>query len=272
MSIALSIVVHGHRQLVVDLLQDIANKVKSVSELWLTANTAADAVFLTDLQKSFRFNLIVNDVPKGFGSNHNSAFLRTSSEYFIVCNPDIRFPVDPFPHLIESVKLDPRPQVVSPPIVSSDGMLEDHARDFLFPSGLVKRMIERCKPATVPDPEAKALRNFQPEWLGGMLHLYRSRDFQLVGGFDEGYFLYVEDMDLCWRFRKAGGICRVIRTAPAAIHLAQRMSRRSMRHIRWHLAGLARFWTRAGFSSVSLPGLKVHTVVSEDVEETAKAG
>jgi GT2 family glycosyltransferase len=271
MSVALSIVVHGHRQYVIELLGDLARNVGSVTELWLTANTRDDAVFLAELQQSYDFNLIVNSAPKGFGANHNAAFLRTSSEYFVICNPDIRFSCDPFPQLIENVKLDSRPQVVSPTVVNPAGIEEDHARDFMFPAGLIKRMVSRNQEQTAfLNAEEKALKVFQPDWLGGMLHLYRSRDFQLVGGFDEGYFLYVEDMDLCWRFRQAGGVCRVIRTAPKVIHAAQRMSRRSGRHIRWHLAGLLRFWLRVAFRSVRLPDLKVHTVLTEGGEQTAK--
>lgn len=272
MSVALSIVVHGHRQYVVELLEDLACNVQSVTELWLTANTANDVEFLTKLQRSYGFNLIVNSAPKGFGANHNAAFLHTSSEYFVICNPDIRFSCDPFPQLIESLKLDARPQVVSPTVVSPAGFEEDHARDFMFPSGLIKRLIGRRQRQTASlSTEEKASKIFQPDWLGGMLHLYRSRDFRLIGGFDEGYFLYVEDMDLCWRLRQAGGICRVIRTAPSVIHAAQRMSRRSGRHIRWHIAGLLRFWVRVAFRSVRLPDLKVHTVLAENIEQTAEA-
>jgi N-acetylglucosaminyl-diphospho-decaprenol L-rhamnosyltransferase len=272
MSVALSIVVHGHRQYVVELLEDLAGNVHSVTELWLTANTIDDAEFLTKLQHSYDFNLIVNSAPKGFGANHNSAFLRTSAEYFVICNPDIRFSCDPFPQLIESLKLDARLQVVSPTVVSPVGIEEDHARDFMFPNGLIRRLLSRRQEqAAFLNMEDKASKIFQPDWLGGMLHLYRSRDFQLIGGFDEGYFLYVEDMDLCWRFRQAGGVCRVIRTAPSVIHAAQRMSRRSGRHIRWHIAGLLRFWMRVAFRSVRLPDLKVHTVLAENVEQTAEA-
>lgn len=266
MSIALSVVVHGHRQFVIDLLEDLQNNVGSVDEVWLTANTEADSVFLSDLQASFKFNLIVNPSPKGFGANHNAAFLRTSSTYFVVCNPDIRFGADPFPALVTALSNDPRLQVLSPVVVSPEGQAEDHARDFLFPTALLRRFVERARPAAA-EPATPKSDNLYPDWLGGMLHLYRSRDFKAVGGFDEGYFLYVEDMDLCWRFRRSGGVCRVIDTAPTVTHAAQRMSRRSFQHIRWHFAGLIRFWLRAAFRVARIPAMKVRTVVANNAGE-----
>lgn len=272
MSIALSVVVHGHRQFVIDLLGDLQENIRSIDEVWLTANTPADAIFLADLQSSFSFNLIVNASPKGFGSNHNSAFLRMSSSYFVVCNPDIRFSEDPFPHLVSNLCQDPRPQVLSPVVVSPDGLAEDHARDFLFPTGILRRVFDRARSASTGSAMPHG-GNLQPDWLGGMLHMYRSRDFAAVGGFDEGYFLYVEDMDICWRFRRNGGVCRVIDKAPTVTHAAQRMSRRSPQHIRWHFAGLMRFWVRAAFGSAKIKALQVRTVVVNEANKyPVKAG
>ena len=262
MSIALSIVIHGHRQLLVDLLIDLQRHASSLDEVWITANTPSDEIFLSELSKRFDFNIIVNSTPKGFGANHNAAFLRTTAQYFVVCNPDIRFNENPFPKLIEFLELDSRPQIVSPRIVGLTGDPEDHTREFLNTKGLIYRIIQRCGLRISTSASSTRSSQSKPDWLGGMLHVYRSNDFEKIGGFDEGYFLYAEDMDICWRLREVGGVCRVIDSAPHVVHAAQRMSRRSIRHIRWHLAGLFRFWLRVTLAKTGLHLLKAHTIAS----------
>ena len=69
--------------------------------------------------------------------------------------------------------------------------------------------------------------------------------FEQLGGFDETYFLYYEDVDLCARLRKLGyrvGYCADV----SVVHDARRASHRNLSYLRRHLASMARFfWRRA---------------------------
>jgi hypothetical protein len=79
-----------------------------------------------------------------------------------------------------------------------------------------------------------------PDWVAGMFMLFRREVFAEMSGFDERYFLYYEDVDLCRRLRRRGYDVRLVPTV-TAVHDARRESRRSLRHLRWHLASMARF-------------------------------
>ena len=75
-----------------------------------------------------------------------------------------------------------------------------------------------------------------------MFMLAKRDAFREVSGFDEGYFLYYEDIDLCRRLRRAGfDICLV--PSARVIHDARRTSHRSLRYLRWHLASMCRYLT-----------------------------
>ena len=74
-----------------------------------------------------------------------------------------------------------------------------------------------------------------PDWVAGMFMLFRKDVYAELAGFDERYFLYYEDVDLCWRLRKRGLDVRLVPTV-SATHDARRQSRRSVRHLRWHSA------------------------------------
>jgi GT2 family glycosyltransferase len=74
-----------------------------------------------------------------------------------------------------------------------------------------------------------------------MFMLFRSAAFRKVGGFDERYFLYYEDVDLCARLRRAGYDIRV-EAAVRVVHDARRDSRRSVRYMAWHLSSILRYF------------------------------
>ena len=83
--------------------------------------------------------------------------------------------------------------------------------------------------------------SFHPEWVAGMFMLFRSQDFARLGGFDEAFFLYYEDVDICVRAWKQG-MKIVACPQVSVVHDARRDSHRSARHIRWHLASMVRYF------------------------------
>ncbi|RYH17455.1 MAG: glycosyl transferase, partial [Alcaligenaceae bacterium] len=85
-----------------------------------------------------------------------------------------------------------------------------------------------------------------PAWIPGLFMLFRSEVYEAIGGFDERFFMYGEDFDICARTRMAGWRLQVGEDLRAR-HEAQRASHGSHRHLRWHITSLLRVWTSSGF-------------------------
>jgi hypothetical protein len=231
-SVTVSIVSHGHGAMVRALVDQLGS-CPEVGQIILTRNVPEVTRFVADDLVS----VIENPTPKGFGANHNAAFLACRSPIFCVLNPDIQLVGNPFPSLLQQV-VEGCGEIVAPLIVSPSGYIEDSARKFPTLSGLVKKLAGRDD-GRYPMDSGREL--VFPDWVAGMFMLFRATDYARLGGFDERYFLYYEDVDICARAWRAGMkvvLCRAV----SAIHDARRQSRRSLRHLRWHLASMARYF------------------------------
>lgn len=256
--LTVSIVSHGHGLLVEALLADLAALPVPRPRVILTLNLAEEDIPMTDVA-GLDVTRIVNDVPKGFGANHNAAFARNTSPWFCILNPDVRLPAPPFARLIAAA--GSRVALVAPRIVAADGRDEDAVRANLTPWSLIARHLGGRR-----NDGTGAFR-----WLAGMFMLVRADAFVAVGGFDARFFLYCEDYDLCARLVLAGYRLMLDRDV-AVIHDARRDSRRSARHLYWHLASLARVWTSRAFVALTWrtwrdPGafaLAVHDAAAAD--------
>ena len=235
--VSVSIVSHGQGDLVKFLLEDLRNWSGPPLQVILTFNVNEDISFL-DLFKDLDIVVILNESPKGFGSNHNSAFLLSSGGYFAVVNPDVRTFKFSLAPLVETISRNDV-GACGPRVVSPDGQLEDSAR--FFPSGtrIAKRTIFQQRR---PDFEF-ADKPVVVDWVAGMFILFRSEVFDLIGGFDERYFMYLEDADICRRLsRRNYKTCLDPRCE--IIHQGQRASRRNLIHFRWHVRSMFRFLFR----------------------------
>jgi GT2 family glycosyltransferase len=79
------------------------------------------------------------------------------------------------------------------------------------------------------------------DWVAGLFMAMRAETFETLGGFDERYFLYCEDAELCLRAWNRGFDVRVVPAAPVT-HPARRQTMKNWRHFRWHLESLAKLW------------------------------
>jgi GT2 family glycosyltransferase len=84
-----------------------------------------------------------------------------------------------------------------------------------------------------------------PDWLAGMFMLFTKAGYQALGGFDENFFLYYEDVDICARIWKSG---KKLRYCPdvSVIHDARRASHKNLRFFKWHFTSLIRFLLKHG--------------------------
>jgi GT2 family glycosyltransferase len=231
--ITVSVVSHGQNALVNAFVEDLARHCGNRVALIITQNIS-DSQPLATAGAPGPVELVRNAERKGFGANHNAAFTRCRTPYFCVANPDIRLRADPFPRLLET--LETQGATATGPLVRSPaGTVEDSARRFpTVPSLLRKLLRERPGPEYPIDQAAMRV-----DWVAGMFLLFRSEAFRSVGGFDERYFLYYEDVDIC---RRLGGIGPVVYEPRAeVIHDARRASRRDLRLALRHVSSALRF-------------------------------
>ncbi len=243
--IHVSVVSHGQAALVLRLLQDIEKHCRRTA-VHVTVTINVPEPFDTHGYRfSFPVRFLQNPMPQGFAANHNTAFrhglTEYPSDYFCVVNPDIRLMANPFPGLLRCLE-QADVGVAAPLVLNVQGGVEDSARRFPTPFRiLAKALGMRGQPDYPLGQEVTS-----PNWVAGMFMLIPTATFRRLGGFDERYFLYYEDVDLCARMQLAG---KVIRLCPEAkvIHEARRQSHRDFRYLRWHVASMLRFFLSKPF-------------------------
>lgn len=146
----------------------------------------------------------------GYGAAANRAARIMPGRDLLVCNPDVEVGAGAVAALTASLRADPGLGVVGPCLLNADGSVYPSARTFpdlldAFGHGLLGlvipnnpftrryRMLDR-------DYDAPA----DVDWVSGAFVLIRRRTWEEIGGFDPHYFMYLEDVDLCWRAGRAG--------------------------------------------------------------------
>lgn len=235
--ITISVVSHGQAHLVNQLLQDLDRLYDGSFNVIITFNIPENDIDFS----VFRFitQIVKNQTPRGFGANHNAAFRQCQTSFFCVINPDIHLKSNPFSALLACMR-DENPAVATPAVLTPEGEAEDNVRHFPTFFGLVAKALNLDDGRYTVNPGAAP---FAADWVGGMFMLFRATDFSAVGGFDEGFFLYYEDVDICTRLWKSGR--RVVACPQASVvHDARRASRRNLRYMRWHLSSMGRYFRK----------------------------
>lgn len=232
----LSIVSHGQAALISPLLNDLHRLALVDTEVIITLNITEDESLFQAQPLPLR--LIRNTAPKGFGENHNHAFEQSRGDYFVVVNPDIRIPDLDVDRLLLPMK-DSTVGAVSPLVCNSTGGIEDSVRHFPTILGLTRRVLLGQR---APNYLFQS-KPIEVDWAAGMFVVFRRESYQAVGGFDQQrFFMYLEDADICRRLKEKGWRV-VMQPAVSVIHDAQRASRRSFKHMRWHLTSAFRYFT-----------------------------
>ena len=227
---------HGQANLIRDLLSDFSALSCPDFEVIVTLNLPEDDALYMGFDVPLK--IIKNISPKGFGANHNAAFLASEGLFFAVVNPDIRFHslnvfelLSPFSAKIAAA--------VAPLVYSPSGTTEDSARRFPTFFRLLKRFVLRHREPDYAPGNAPLL----VDWVAGMFVVFRKDVFRSLGGFDDRrFFMYMEDVDICRRIKEAG-FNVLLNPKVSVVHMAQRASHKNLKHMRWHVVSAFRYLT-----------------------------
>lgn len=242
--ITISIISHGDLKKVVALVKSIdCHETAEELQIIITDNLD-EADFRENLPHSILF--LSNAIPKGFGYNHNQAFQHAKGDFFCILNPDITFTEAIFHHLIVHMKKH-QADILAPLVVNGDNIIQDSFRDLPTPGEILRRRLLRKPPLQQPT------ETLSPDWLAGMFLFMRRDTFKKLGGFDEKYHLYFEDVDFCSRARLAG--FRLALDPSLRIrHDAHRASEKRLRYLRWHVQSAIRFFRSQVYKDIKKMG------------------
>jgi N-acetylglucosaminyl-diphospho-decaprenol L-rhamnosyltransferase len=153
--------------------------------------------------------VIRNQSNLGFPSAANRGIAGTDSEFVFLLNPDAAVTAGTLAGLVKVARDHPRAGAIGVMVRNPDGTIYPSARRFpSLTQGLVHTLIGPIWPE---NPASRAYRmagwdretERRVDWVSGSSMLLRRAAVDEVGPFDEGFFMYVEDMDLCTRLRAA---------------------------------------------------------------------
>lgn len=199
--------------------------------------------------------VVQNVVPLGFGENNNKGVMASKGDYIWIVNPDIIFikgSVDGLVNMFNSHVGDN--SIIAPKLLNPDGTIQYSVRKFVT----LKMMLNRWMSSEDDSSDNMSVKEYlckdidrnktqEVDWAMGAA-LFMSRDtYARLGGFDQRYFLYMEDEDLCLRAWKQN--IRVIYYPEIElIHNHLRGSTHLSKKTLWHLQSLLKYFRRHGFN------------------------
>jgi N-acetylglucosaminyl-diphospho-decaprenol L-rhamnosyltransferase len=224
----ISLVSHAHFDLCLGLLRQFDQlSAGHIEEAFVVHNLNESNVFP---EFAFRITTIQNASVKGFGANHNQVFARVKTPYVVIVNPDIDLVGDPFPALLVALESDSKVGLTAPTVLNPDMSVANSMRGRYTLLDVIR---QKLNPSS-RDPASAV-------WFAGMFLVAKVQALNSVAGFDERYFMYCEDVDLCRRL-KLSAWSLVPATDAKVIHVADRASHRSLRSALGHLRSSVRYW------------------------------
>jgi N-acetylglucosaminyl-diphospho-decaprenol L-rhamnosyltransferase len=204
------IVSYRSRELVRRCLGSLAaNPASRRTRTWIVDNASGDGT-VEMIRKEFPdVEVIACNRNIGFAAANNLVLRRTSAPYVLALNPDTSVTAGALDHMLELMESNPEIGIAGCRLEREDGTF-DHAarRSFPTPLGALGHFTgfgrRAGAPVALAQYRAPAIDEGPVDAVNGAFMLIRRQALDEVGLFDEGYWMYMEDLDLCYRFGQAG--------------------------------------------------------------------
>jgi GT2 family glycosyltransferase len=204
-------------QLTIDAVESCLGEPELHEVLVLDNASGDDSVrVLSDHFEGKPVRVIASEKNLGFAGGNNLAVRQSNAPYFFMLNSDATIEPGCLGPLVETMEKNPDIGLAQPMVLWPDRNTIQHpSMQGKFPTA--KRYINRSW--------HRPPMQLEPDWVSAVALMARTRQFLDLGGFDEDFFMYYEDVELSYRYRKAGLRLRLV-LGPVAIH-HESMSKRS---------------------------------------------
>jgi len=209
--LSISIVTYNSADVIAECLNAIAAATTNIAHEIIVIDNASSDETCKIIRDGFpHVKLIANEQNLGFGAGHNRGFRESAGDYSAIINPDLIATPGLFTTLIDYMENNPDVGIVGPRIYAGDGTVNVSARPDYTPLRVLSIYLglTRWWPALAYGEFSEwvktATEPIEAGWLSGACLLIRQEAYAQIGGFDEDFFLFTEDTDICIRANDAG--------------------------------------------------------------------
>lgn len=153
-----------------------------------------------DVARRLGARVVQLDSNRGFSAANNVGASASDSDVLIFCNPDVTVTADGIAVLADYVRR--HGGIAAPQLVNADGSVQENGRGVPYPTRKIGHLLGRQDDGYLRFGDLG--ETVDVVWAMGAVIAMRRADFDRLGGWDEGFFVYYEDADLCLRGHAAG--------------------------------------------------------------------
>ena len=217
---------------------------KNISKLYLLDNSpkSSEEIYKNDDRVEYRF--IGKNI--GFGKAHNLVLeeIKTKSTHHLILNPDVIFDSKVLQNLVIELDKGNNISMIAPKVIYPNGEVQFTTRKQPRFSELIYRRLNINKKFIQSQEYRDQLsKSFYPDFIHGCFMLFKTEDFIEVNGFDERYFLYMEDADICREIKKQS---KEILYFPKEqiTHIHRKGSSKSIKLLSYHLISAIKYFNK----------------------------
>ena len=202
---------------------------------------------INQLSKLDNVTIIANKVNLGFGKANNIALHKAQSNFFVICNPDILLIENSFSKIIPYMDEHLSVGAVIPRLIDKNHEIEPVYRRELTVWDVFIRYVRpsdsfKKRRAYHIMQDQDYSKPFQVPFGQGSFLVVRTSLMRQLNGFDERYFMYVEDADLCKRINQVS----ILQYFPytSVIHLWEKGSHKNPKLMKWHIQAMIKYFEK----------------------------
>jgi GT2 family glycosyltransferase len=221
-------------------------------KLYLIDNSGNNTFKQKFKQKEIEYITVGKNI--GFGAGHNMILdkIKQNSWYHLVLNPDVIFSPSVIPNLILELERNKNISMIAPKVLFPDGQHQYSCRRYPSVSELLARRFTFLTPIFKRKifegqyKDRNLSQDFFVEYITGCFHLYKTDDFVNLKGFDERYFLYMEDVDICRKIDESGKN-KLYFPKEEITHVLKKGSSKSIKLFFRHTSSVVKYFLKWGF-------------------------